>query len=126
MYLCKVKIVSFGVLELKMRNIERGFLLLIMICSLLFLFSCKNEEELITSFDWEGNWTVINSGDVQEDEEHNKPYTGTIKVKASNKDVIVMSGSLFGLLYGFCADDFSMKQKSLQIMERYGNYYVEW
>ncbi len=98
MYLCKVKIVSFGVLKLKMRNIERGFLFLTMICSLLFLFSCKNEEELITSFDWEGNWTVINSGDVQEDEEHNKPYTGTIKVKASNKDVIVMSGSLFGLL----------------------------
>lgn len=30
------------------------------------------------------------------------------------------------LLCGFCADDFSMKQKSLQVMERYGNYYVEW
>ena len=30
------------------------------------------------------------------------------------------------LLCGFCADDFSMKQKSLQVIERYGNYYVEW
>ena len=29
------------------------------------------------------------------------------------------------LLCGFCADDFSVKQKSLQVMERYGNYYVE-
>lgn len=92
-----MKIVGIGVLKLKMSNIGRGFFLLMVVCSFLSLFSCKDNEDIITSADWVGNWTIVESRDMQQGGEYTKPYTGTIKMKASDKDAIVMSGSLFDL-----------------------------
>lgn len=97
MYLCKVKMLGFGKLKLKIGKRGSGFLFLVTAGLFLSLFSCKNEEEVVSSVDWEGNWTIVEGENSGESGERAKPYTGTIKVKSSDKEVIVMSGSLFGL-----------------------------
>ena len=102
---------------------ERFKVLILVVCSILIV-SCEPENETLTSSEWVGNW-VITEDIVFPSKSIVKSHNGTIRVKPSDNDYIIISGELFGMNSSISIEAKVYDRKADFSQMVGGSYYLE-